>query len=61
MKTLFDVCTSTKLWRELPEGTHNDTCAEENYFDYIHDFINDIISGHPVDEIKPASDDVQKI
>ncbi|KAI5848705.1 Alpha/Beta hydrolase protein [Morchella snyderi] len=61
MKTLYNVCTSTKLWRELPEGTHNDTCAEENYFDYIHDFINDVKSGHPMDEIKPASDDVKKI
>jgi hypothetical protein len=61
MKTLYNVCTSTKLWREFPEGTHNDTCAEENYFDYIHDFISDIKSGHSMDEIKPASDDVKKI
>lgn len=40
MKRLYDVCSSpVKVWRELPDGTHNDTCAEENYFDYIDEFI----------------------
>lgn len=42
MKKLYDVCTSkSKEWRELPNGTHNDTVAEDGYFDYIHDFIKD--------------------
>lgn len=40
MKQLYDVCNSpVKVWKELPNGTHNDTCAEENYFDYIDEFI----------------------
>lgn len=40
MKRLYEVCNSSvKVWKELPNGTHNDTCAEENYFDYIDEFI----------------------
>lgn len=45
MKTLYDVCTSKlKVWKELPNGTHNDTCGEENYFEYIDEFIGDALS-----------------
>ena len=28
-----------KIWRELPEGSHNDSVAEPGYFDYIEEFI----------------------
>jgi hypothetical protein len=46
MKTLYDVCRAkTKVWRAFPEGSHNDTVAEEGYFDYIEDFIlNQVLS-----------------
>ena len=50
MKKLYDVCTSSvKIWRELPNGTHNDTVAEEGYFEYIYEFIQNINYGkfHP--------------
>lgn len=44
MKKLFEVCASEwKVWKELPNGTHNDTCAEENYFEYIDEFIKDAL------------------
>jgi len=40
MKALFDVCEAdTKIWKEFPEGSHNDTVAEPGYFDYIDEFI----------------------
>jgi hypothetical protein len=40
MKTLYSVCkTKDKIWKEFPEGSHNDTVAEEGYFDAIDDFI----------------------
>ncbi|KAL0631556.1 bem46 protein, variant [Maublancomyces gigas] len=40
MKQLYNVCNSpVKVWKELPNGTHNDTCAEDGYFDYIDEFI----------------------
>jgi hypothetical protein len=40
MKTLYSLCqTKVKVWKELPEGSHNDTVAEPNYFNYIDEFI----------------------
>lgn len=46
MKKLYEVCNSpVKVWKELPNGTHNDTCAEENYFDYIDEFIEGAMPG----------------
>jgi hypothetical protein len=40
MKTLYDVCRSKpKVWRAFPDGSHNDTVAEDGYFNYIQDFI----------------------
>jgi hypothetical protein len=40
MKTLFDVSkANTKVWREFPNGSHNDTVAEPRYFHYIDQFI----------------------
>jgi len=46
MKTLFDLCeTKIKVWRDFPEGSHNDTVAEEGYFEYIEDFISKVVLG----------------
>ncbi|KAL1975432.1 hypothetical protein VTN31DRAFT_3824 [Thermomyces dupontii] len=40
MSELYARCKSTtKVWRELPNGGHNDTVAEPNYFEYIHCFV----------------------
>ena len=40
MKKLFDVSkSSTKVWHEFPNGSHNDTVAEPRYFQYIDEFI----------------------
>ncbi|ORY90397.1 Alpha/Beta hydrolase protein [Syncephalastrum racemosum] len=30
-----------KMWREFENGTHNDTCMQEGYFDCIGEFIRD--------------------
>ena len=46
MKGLFDLCKArTKIWKEFPDGSHNDTIAEAGYFDYINDFINAQVLG----------------
>jgi hypothetical protein len=40
MAQLYALCkASTKVWRELPNGGHNDSVAEPNYFEYIHAFV----------------------
>ncbi|CAZ85894.1 unnamed protein product [Tuber melanosporum] len=49
MKTLFDICRAKKVWRELPDGNHNETVAQDGYFDFIHDFIQKIRNGHTSD------------
>ncbi|KAF2405149.1 BEM46 family protein-like protein [Trichodelitschia bisporula] len=42
MKTLYDVCRSQpKVWREFPQGSHNDTVAEPGYFNYIDEFLDE--------------------
>ncbi|GAA5909406.1 alpha/beta hydrolase [Sporobolomyces salmoneus] len=40
MRELFRVCGSeNKEWKEFEYGTHNDTCIQPKYFDYIATFI----------------------
>ncbi|GAA6061067.1 hypothetical protein JCM10212_000110 [Sporobolomyces blumeae] len=40
MKGLWRLCSSeAKEWREYPNGTHNDTCIQPNYFNDIALFI----------------------
>lgn len=40
MKTLYSLCKAKdKIWKEFPEGSHNDTVAEDGYFDAIDEFI----------------------
>ncbi|KAF3912115.1 hypothetical protein ABW21_db0204840 [Orbilia brochopaga] len=42
MKRLHQVAgTATKVWKELPNGTHNDSVMEPGYFEFINDFIHD--------------------
>jgi hypothetical protein len=41
MTRLFHVCKAPKVWRELPNGSHNDTVAEPRYFQYIEDFLSE--------------------
>jgi hypothetical protein len=45
MAQLFKVCRSEpKIWREFPNGTHNDTVAEKGYFAYIEDYLSQHIA-----------------
>ena len=45
MVELYSICkTKTKVWKDLPEGSHNDTVAEPFYFNYIADFIDDVVT-----------------
>lgn len=40
MKSLYKLCQSdNKVWQEFAEGTHNDTVAQEGYFESMSDFI----------------------
>ncbi|CAI6341844.1 unnamed protein product [Periconia digitata] len=45
MKKLFQVCRSEpKVWRELPNGSHNDSVMEAGYFAYIERFLSEHIA-----------------
>ncbi|KAK6357492.1 hypothetical protein TWF718_001801 [Orbilia javanica] len=35
-----------KVWRDFPNGTHNDSVMEVGYFEHINDFINDEVTRH---------------
>jgi hypothetical protein len=40
MKSLHKLCQcDDKVWREFSDGTHNDTVAQEGYFEAMSDFI----------------------
>jgi abhydrolase domain-containing protein 13 len=40
MKALYDTCQAeVKIWKDFPEGAHNDTIAEEGYFEAVEGFI----------------------
>lgn len=54
MAKLFDLCVSkAKVWREFPNGSHNDTVAEPLYFEYIEDFLRSHVLRKPNSE-KPS-------
>lgn len=44
MKKLFHACKSPKAWRELPNGSHNDTVAEPRYFQHINEFLSEFVA-----------------
>ncbi|KAK3805946.1 MAG: alpha/beta-hydrolase [Linnemannia elongata] len=37
--------TGESVWREFPDGTHNDTCLKPGYFEAIKAFLEGIMSG----------------
>jgi hypothetical protein len=40
MKSLYKLCQSdNKVWQEFAEGTHNDTVAQEGYFESMSEFV----------------------
>jgi abhydrolase domain-containing protein 13 len=40
MKQLFRLCKSrTVVWKELPNGDHNNSVSESGYFQFVEDFI----------------------
>ena len=44
MKELFALCrVEAKIWKDIPNGTHNNSVADPFYFNYIADFINDLL------------------
>ena len=44
MARLFKVCRSPKVWRDLPNGSHNDTVAEPGYFQHIATFLDEFVA-----------------
>lgn len=44
MSRLFQVCRSPKVWKELANGSHNDTVAEPGYFQYIDEFLGEYVA-----------------
>lgn len=46
MKQLFRLSKAKNVvWKELPYGDHNNTVAEQGYFNFIDDFIRKYILG----------------
>ncbi|KAI4094817.1 MAG: hypothetical protein L6R37_007161 [Teloschistes peruensis] len=46
MKELYAGCrTRKKIWRDFPNGTHNETLAEPYFFDYIVHFVRELLGG----------------
>lgn len=48
MTTLYNICVAPKVWRSFPEGSHNDTYCEPDYFDEILVFVQKIVRGEKV-------------
>ncbi|KAL4774249.1 Alpha/Beta hydrolase protein [Aspergillus nidulans var. acristatus] len=47
MAQLFAICNSKrKVWRTLPNGAHNDSVAEPDYFEHIHSFVTEEVLKH---------------
>ncbi|KAI9796150.1 MAG: hypothetical protein M1833_006488 [Piccolia ochrophora] len=45
MKQLYQICRAQrKIWRTLPNGTHNDTMLQENYFLYVTEFMDEVFT-----------------
>ena len=41
MKELYAVCRAKrKTWKEMPNGSHNDTVAEPYFFNHVIEFVN---------------------
>ncbi|MCJ1371746.1 hypothetical protein MMC20_002965 [Loxospora ochrophaea] len=46
MKELYSLCRAeTKIWKEIPNGSHNDSVVEPHYFEYIVNFIGEYVYG----------------
>ncbi|KAL8947674.1 MAG: hypothetical protein Q9222_006070 [Ikaeria aurantiellina] len=46
MKELYSRCrTKRKVWRDFPNGAHNETIAEPYFFDYVVQFVREVLGG----------------
>ncbi|KAI9840596.1 MAG: hypothetical protein M1838_004000, partial [Thelocarpon superellum] len=46
MKQLYDMCRAkTKIWRDFPNGTHNESILEPGFFPAIADFVDEVTEG----------------
>lgn len=66
MRDLYDGCKAkTKIWKSFPHGHHNDTVAEEGYFDAIWKFLTEEIASGGADAEKAKGglnwDDTSKL
>ncbi|KAL8663650.1 MAG: hypothetical protein Q9202_003720 [Teloschistes flavicans] len=50
MKELYAGCRTTKkIWRDFPNGTHNETLAQPYFFDYIVQFVRELFGGQSME------------
>ncbi|KAI4260754.1 MAG: hypothetical protein LQ352_000146 [Teloschistes flavicans] len=50
MKELYASCRTTKkIWRDFPNGTHNETLAQPYFFDYIVHFVRELFGGQSME------------
>lgn len=51
MRQLYDLSRAKKkIWRALPNGTHDGSVAEEGYFDYVFEFLMGDVMGYKLSQ-----------
>lgn len=46
MQQLYSICKAPKkIWRVFPNGMHNDTIAEPYFFDFVLEYVQDVLGG----------------
>lgn len=44
MQQLYSVCRAKrKVWKPMPNGTHNNTITEPYFFNYLIEFIDEVL------------------
>ena len=50
MRELYSLCQAPKkIWRDFEDGMHNDTIARPYFFDYLVQFVRDVLGGEKMD------------
>ncbi|KAL8871254.1 MAG: hypothetical protein Q9174_002875 [Haloplaca sp. 1 TL-2023] len=50
MRELYSLCRAPKkIWRDFEDGMHNDTIARPYFFDYLVQFVRDVLGGEKMD------------
>ncbi|KAL8856625.1 MAG: hypothetical protein Q9178_006781 [Gyalolechia marmorata] len=62
MTQLFSVCRAPKkIWRAFPKAMHNEIIAEPYFFDFVAEFLQDVLGGPKMKPLRRQQFPVQKI